>query len=169
MIECRHWSPHPIKPSTGQCAIDAHHEPSSGVCLKTCRQYEGPPRPIPIMVSARPPVTAAKVATFAVAVITGKFVDQATIDQRLAICATCVHRKTDAQGASFCNLCGCSLSPKAKRITNLAAYEENLPAWGCKHPRREQGEGWPLPGSGASIPEASRPIEPPPIEPRVTP
>jgi len=72
------------------------------------------------------------------AVLTGRKVADEVRVEREGTCAGCEHVRKDARGM-FCNLCGCGIGG---RILNLAAYEEELPGRGCKHPERGQGKGW---------------------------
>jgi len=136
-IACENWE-YVGSDKGGKCRIDRYANPSFGVCLHACKLGVQA-----VTVSARPAVTAVKVATFARAMITGEYVDPQIVEARIAICSTCEFRKTDAAGVSFCGICGCSVSPESRKLTNLAAYQENLPAWGCKHPNRKNGAGWP--------------------------
>lgn len=92
----------------------------------------------------RPAPTVEQVATFAQAVIRGKYVDDDTRLAREAVCANCDKQKMDTNGVPWCAVCGCGTSNAERQIRNLAAYEENLPKWGCKHPERKNGKGWPL-------------------------
>jgi hypothetical protein len=85
--------------------------------------------------------TLKQAASFSRALLAGRFVSAETVAERLAICETCDQLRRDERGR-WCAACGCGLSDAARQITNLAAYEENLPHWGCKHPRRSQGAGW---------------------------
>ena len=171
VVPCRHWSAS-SRPGVGICAVGAYVEPSRGVCLRICRQYDGPTRSIPIqsrdvpsfpvtlsssiassaihpqMPSTRPALTPGRVASFARAVLTGKYVGQEIVDERIGICSSCEYRRTEPgqtdnhDAGTFCGLCGCTLARESKKITSLAAYEENLPTWGCKHPGRVEGRGW---------------------------
>ena len=109
--------------------------PSSGFCRLQCKLYDGP-RDI------RPPITAGNVLTAAQAILTAKRVNLDVLQARIAACDSCDQQKTDASGAAFCGMCGCSLSGDSRKVVNLAAYEENLPKWGCKHPDRASGKGW---------------------------
>lgn len=70
---------------------------------------------------------------------------------RLAICAQCDRRRVPTNGdPPYCGECDCKVSDEGWRLTNLAAYAENLPKWGCKHPLRGYTDptgkklGWPL-------------------------
>ena len=91
----------------------------------------------------RPAPTLGKVISFAEAVATGRYVDAATVAARYAICETCDQARRDADGI-WCGVCGCGVGKDAKRIRNLAAYVERLPKYGCKHPQRAHGKGWPI-------------------------
>jgi hypothetical protein len=103
----------------------------------------------------RPPITAAKVASFVEAMLTAPRVSKEVEAQRLAICEKCDKRKLDKNGEPFCGLCGCSVAKDGWKLMHLTHYEENLPKWGCKHPLRNykhkitnQEYGWPLPVQG---------------------
>ena len=75
------------------------------------------------------------------AFVTAPRVSGDMIQERMATCLACPHR-AEKNGESRCGLCGCGLSGDQKNVRNLARYEENLPSWGCKHPKRSEGEGW---------------------------
>jgi hypothetical protein len=94
------------------------------------------------VVQQRPVPTLSLVKTFAEAMFTGKYVAPEIVAQRMAICRQCVMRRITTAGVDWCGACGCRVSRKDREITNLAAYEENLPKWGCKHPLRKKGKGW---------------------------
>ena len=105
--------------------------------------------------NAKPPITAAKVASFVEAMLTAPAVSKEVEAQRQAICAKCDKRKLDKKGSPFCGLCGCSVAVDGWKLMHLTHYEENLPKWGCKHPLRQfkhkttnQEYGWPLPVQG---------------------
>jgi hypothetical protein len=105
----------------------------------------------PRSVPSQPTHTLKEAATYAQAVLTGKKVTPEVQAQREAICAKCDMLKIPADGTpAFCGICKCQVSKESKQIRNLAAYEENLPKWGCKHPFRgwtgPQGQkpGWPV-------------------------
>ena len=84
-----------------------------------------------------------KLLSFAQAVATGKYVSKEIKKQREEECKKCEKKRTDRSGIDFCGMCGCSVSSLSTNIKNLAAYEENLPKWGCKHPlRNRKGFGW---------------------------
>lgn len=86
--------------------------------------------------------TLRQAATAATAILTAKREPPEVINARLEICSKCEYAKTNASGFRWCGICGC-LVDKRKGITNLASYEERLPHWGCKHPQRDEGFGWP--------------------------
>jgi hypothetical protein len=94
------------------------------------------------VVEQRPVPTLGQVKTLAEAMFTGKFVAPEIVAQRMANCRTCDKLRVTPQGVEWCGVCGCRVSRKDREITNLAAYEENLPKWGCKHPLRKKGKGW---------------------------
>lgn len=79
--------------------------------------------------------------TLAKAMATGKYVSDEERDARVAVCRTCEY-----YNGSNCKICGCHTGIKIRiaKILDLAAYEENLPSWGCKHPQRKDGKGWKL-------------------------
>ena len=91
--------------------------------------------------SNRPVPTLRQALSFAQAAITGTYVSEAVRLQRQAICARCPYQRTDKAGDPWCSICGCSVGDR-RQIRNLAAYEERLPQWGCKHPNRAKGDGW---------------------------
>jgi hypothetical protein len=97
------------------------------------------------VVQPRPLPGATQIRTFAQAVLTGKYVAPEIVAQRLAICRRCDKRRVTPTGVEWCGICGCKVARKDRQINNLAAYEENLPKWGCKHPHRREGKGWPIP------------------------
>lgn len=92
----------------------------------------------------RPRPTAKQLLSFLSAAAHGRYVPADVATARDAICRGCDHQRENEQGR-WCAACGCGTSAAARKITNLAAYEENLPHWGCKHPERAEGRGWPLP------------------------
>jgi len=137
------------KPHSVRCAIGKYFEPSVGTCMKVCNmrvkieEDDGKySPPIQVVISHRPAPDIHKVMSCADAALQGTYVDRATVLERMEICKRCEYRATDKKG-DWCSLCGCGLSYEDKRLTNLAAYEENLPVWGCKHPNRHHGKGWP--------------------------
>jgi len=89
----------------------------------------------------RPRPTLRAAQSLAAALLTGRRVPLAVMQARLVCCETCDLLRRDERG-QWCGACGCGLSSDARAIRNLAAYEENLPRWGCKHPNRAQGAGW---------------------------
>lgn len=96
------------------------------------------------MVRQRPFPRVAQMKTFAQAVVTGKYVSPEVVAMRLEICRRCEKRRVTPAGVEWCGMCGCKVGNKSRQIDNLAAYEENLPRWGCKHPQRGKGRGWPV-------------------------
>ena len=91
----------------------------------------------------RPKAKLSTAASLARAILTGEKVDEATQKARSQICAACDKVREDDKGP-WCGICGCKVAQGDSRLTNLTAYKENLPHWGCKHPERDQGKGWPL-------------------------
>jgi hypothetical protein len=85
-----------------------------------------------------------KLSSFAKAALFGKYTSLEIVNERIEICRECDNFKpfdeTKIEGA--CIRCGCKVSKEEKSIRNLAAYEENLPEWGCKHKQRSLGKGW---------------------------
>src|SRR5690606_8052582 len=141
---CKHWK-------DGRCSKGLFGgSPSIGVCMNRCAEYDGPERTqdlierlTQITVSAkRPTPTVRQAATFARAIITGKYVSDEIREEREATCRRCEFQRVDENGSPWCGVCGCRTSNDARKIRNLAAYEENLPHWGCKHPYRSAGQGW---------------------------
>jgi hypothetical protein len=80
--------------------------------------------------------------SFGKAALTGRYVEPRIVQLRIAACSRCDLRQRDERG-DWCGACGCTVSSAERVLTNLAAYEEQLPEWGCKHPRRAEGFGWP--------------------------
>jgi len=110
--------------------------PTFEVC-KRCpfknRPFGNQPQPIP---------TVNQAAKAGRAILTNAKVSQETMEQRVLICSTCkfVGKSADSM---WCTLCNCPLSMDERKIFNLAAHVENLPLYGCKHPERKNGKGWP--------------------------
>jgi GR25 family glycosyltransferase involved in LPS biosynthesis len=89
----------------------------------------------------RPAGSATKIASFAQAALLGRYVPDGVRKAREIVCRGCDQVRKDDK-VYWCSACGCGVSGETRKIANLAAYEENLPRWGCKHPKREQGLGW---------------------------
>lgn len=102
------------------------------------------------VVQERPTTTLRQVKTFAEAVIAGRYVAAEVVAERVAVCQQCDKKRVTRAGVEWCAVCGCKVSRKEKEVTNLAAYVENLPKWGCKHPLRKKGHGWPLPAASTA-------------------
>jgi len=102
--------------------------------------------PTPVIVQQRPLPRATQIKTFAQAVFIGKYVTPEIVAQRLEICRRCEKRRITPAGVEWCGMCGCKVGDKSRQLDNLAAYEENLPRWGCKHPQRGKGKGWTVTG-----------------------
>lgn len=96
-----------------------------------------------VLFARRTPVTLRRASSLLRAILTGKRVSAEVCAAREAICATCDQVRKDEAGALWCSRCGCGVSRADAQIKNLAAYVENLPRWGCKHPDRAYGKGWP--------------------------
>lgn len=77
------------------------------------------------------------------AMLTGTKVSLAVAKTRQAICAQCNYSRLTPAGVRWCGICGCSVHREAHTVLNLSHYAENLPLWGCKHPQRAVGKGWP--------------------------
>lgn len=77
--------------------------------------------------------------SFVKALAMGKKVDDRIRLERESICLKCHYLNK----RNRCSLCGCKVR-QVLDVLNLSAYEENLPDWGCKHPLRLVGKGWPL-------------------------
>jgi hypothetical protein len=75
------------------------------------------------------------------AVLFGNKVSDEVKVERDATCSMCPFMRvsTDAK-TQYCGICGCNTQPKDG--VSMTAYEENLPHWGCKHPKRKEGQGW---------------------------
>lgn len=159
-VECRHWSECGLV--GGGCCAKGFHQgsPTIGQCAFGCPEGEGPwrgalqaalgPKSIgsehPSSPASGAPLTmprpfpsARQVASFLTALATCPRVSRRVELLRLAICARCEYlRRASDSRLDWCGLCGCKVSLEGWRLASLAAYEENLPHWGCKHPRRGQ-------------------------------
>lgn len=80
-----------------------------------------------------------QVKSFVKALFTGQKVSEEVTRKRIEICSSCPLVRENSDGQKWCGQCGCSVSSENKKLRNLAAYEENLPEWGCKHP---EGSKW---------------------------
>lgn len=105
----------------------------------------------PRTVPSQPTHKAGQVFSFLKALVSGARVPPDVRAMREAICADCDKLRIPADGSpAYCGMCGCQVSADAWQVRNLAAYEENLPHWGCKHPLRGWTDpsgkriGWPL-------------------------
>ena len=83
-----------------------------------------------------------KAASLAQAIVENQRVLLEVSTMREKICLSCPHKKSDGKH-NYCGVCGCRVSSTSNRIMNLTTYVENLPKWGCKHPQRSKGQGWP--------------------------
>ena len=81
-----------------------------------------------------------KILTALEAVTTGEVVDAETVKQRYEICIKCNKYNSKLEA---CNVCGCGVANDRNKLFNLLRYKERLPRYGCKHPRRKRGQGWP--------------------------
>ena len=105
-----------------------------------------PPRDIPV--EEKPTPTIKQMGSFFQALALGKRVSLDVIQERESVCRSCDNARKTEEGELWCGICGCGVAPDDKKIRNLAAYEENLPIWGCKHPERHLGKGWPIKKEG---------------------
>ena len=78
-----------------------------------------------------------RTGSFLKALATGKKVSPEVLAERKVTCAEC-----PLMQGGRCSICGCGVGAEFGQVMNLAAYEENLPEWGCKHPDRAKGLGW---------------------------
>ena len=83
-----------------------------------------------------------EVASFLQALTTGTLISKEIQDERIATCMECRHLRRDRFKHHFCGICRCQVASKISNVLNVTAYEEDLPRWGCKHPRRKSGSGW---------------------------
>ena len=102
--------------------------------------------------------TLKQIKTFAQAVFFGTYASPEVVAQRMAICQRCDMRRVTLGGVEWCGVCGCKVSRKDREIDNVAAYEENLPSWGCKHPLRRQGRGGPMALTASAKAELQHPV-----------
>lgn len=113
-------------------------------CTNPCRdarfRSDGP---TPGGKSAEGVTTWKKATTFMQALVMVKKVPANIARERGEICRACAFIR-----CGRCALCGCSVRTRLK-VVNLVTYEENLPKWGCKHPWRSKGQGWPTNNAGA--------------------
>ena len=79
-------------------------------------------------------------------------VDEATFKARCSICAACDQVKIAPPAMTVrCGAPGCLPCSSANgQIIVLARYKEQLPEFGCKHPQRAAGKGWPSENAGAT-------------------
>ena len=94
-----------------------------------------------VVTTSRPEGTFKQAQSFGQAIVTGKYVANEILKERVAICGKCEFLRIDPNGHEWCAVCGCKTSSEDRKINNLAAYEENLPKWGCKYPKRHYGIG----------------------------
>ncbi len=120
------WSYHEIKTNKGGGWVQ-EYEAGDGV---------------PIQTQERRAPTVGQAAAFIEAALTGRYISAEIARERQQTCAGCEFKRVNAEGTGWCGVCGCKVSAREREITNLAAYEENLPKWGCKHPGRAEGKGW---------------------------
>jgi hypothetical protein len=144
-VDCQSWSASD-KPGIGHCARQLYGgRPTWGLCLYRCPRRVNhlgkPAAPLPAT-QQRPAPALRQALTLAMALSTAKRVSSETVQARMKTCQACEFRRLDKQGQAWCGVCGCSVSSDDRKIVNLAAYVENLPHWGCKHPKRKEGAGW---------------------------
>lgn len=173
-VGCAYWSDCGLV-GGGCCACGLQGgSPTVGFCAFRCRQQAGPWRaalaatlggmapstaanvalvsPLNPPVADRPTPSARQVVSFLTAFLTSPRVERRVELKRLAACAQCDHlRRASDSRLDWCGLCGCKVSLEGFRLANLAAYAENLPHWGCKHPQRGELKpdgvscyGWPF-------------------------
>lgn len=87
----------------------------------------------------QPTTSPSQIVSFARAAVLGEYVSQEIIDERIATCRECEHRRNNGK-RDWCNMCGCALGSE-REISNLAAYVED-DSHGCHHPQRAIGKGW---------------------------
>lgn len=93
----------------------------------------------------KPKPTLKKIKTLFQAMLQARKVPIFTRQKRAAKCTGCdLIRKDPTTKKLFCSVCGCASGGGTNKIVNLTVYEENLPKWGCKHPKR----GQPKPNGG---------------------
>lgn len=63
--------------------------------------------------------------------------------RRIAACAVCDHR-LEKGGVTVCDITEAKVSGRGMISTDMTLYQEHLPDWGCRHPLRGKGGGWPL-------------------------
>ena len=145
--------PRPQPEYYDECARCAVHDSESemvfdreSACWRDLKaKYEqAPPAPlesyrkIKPRVNGHPPKTLARKAqSFLKAIATGRKVSAEIFAERKETCLAC-----PLMLGGKCSVCGCRVGAEFGKILNLAAYEENLPEWGCRHPRRAEGAGW---------------------------
>lgn len=130
-IRICHTCEHKQRPCSGQCLctvdnIDILQHAEKSDCPKS--------KFVQIKVEDRKTPTVRQVLTVAKAMATGKRVeDKSIIEKRLQICRQCEWLRQDSDKNFWCGVCGCKMSDDDKKLLNLAAFEENLPLWGCKY------------------------------------
>lgn len=77
------------------------------------------------------------------AMVVGREAAVETIAARVRICARCGYSE-ERGGTTVCALAGLKVAGAGFRRTDLTTYHERLPDWGCRHPRRDRGQGWPM-------------------------
>lgn len=71
-------------------------------------------------------------------------VDDATQLRRVDVCMECDQSADTPDGRTVCRAPGCKeCAGPGSDVRRLARYAERLPHYGCKHPRRADGKGWP--------------------------
>lgn len=92
---------------------------------------------------------AAQIKPYAQVILTAKYVAPEVAARRVAMCQQCDECRVRPSGAKWCRMCGHGIGGADLRIEDLATYEEHLPRWGCKHPLRKEGKGWPIGEDGS--------------------
>lgn len=71
-------------------------------------------------------------------------VSEAAQMARVDACSECDQSEQTPDGRTICRAPGCKVcSGPGADVRRLARYVERLPAYGCKHPQRANGKGWP--------------------------
>ena len=103
------------------------------------------------MSNKRPIPTPEMAKSFLLAITLGEKDTEENFQLKQNICRACDKKKTDKNQVDFCGMCGCSVAGTAWRFLNLCAYKERwehgklTSRYGCKHPLRKFGKGWPRP------------------------
>lgn len=85
------------------------------------------------------------------AMVEGGPVSPQTMASRVRVCGSCSYAE-ERGGTTICGLAGLKVGGTGLRWTDLTAYQERLPDWGCQHPQRSLGHGWPIHMTNQAIP-----------------